>query len=221
MAENENERKNPIFNRRAAIGLGIVGAVVATTAAACDGSSSGTTETSNVTSANSLTDQQIALTVDAYNRVKDNPECQYPAKLLNTSLELQNQRKKLLTFNEPTKLGWVYLISMGTVLCEIPVIGKVSAVNSSMTANTAGYFNSAGTNGAAGVPVELPGDDLSFGPNEGGDGSVFFYTVDGGYINVTTDYIYSDIQLTILQAMAMKYTQGSKPTPSVAAAKVS
>lgn len=214
MSENETEQPND-SGRRRLFGLAAVGAAVAVGVAACDPSSgSGSVETNNVSNANTLTDQQVALTVDAYNRVRDNPECQYPAKELNTSLELQNQRRKLLTFNEPTKLGWVYPISQGVVLCEFPVIGKVSAINSSMTADTAGYFNSAGTNGAAGVSVELPGDDLSFGQNEGGDRSVFFYTVDGGYINLTTDYIYSDIQLGVLQAQALKYTKGSTPTPS-------
>lgn len=208
MSENENVNDG----RRKLFGLAAVGAAVAVGVAACDPSSgSGSAETSNVSDANTLTDQQVALTVDAYNRVKDNPECQYPAKQLDTSLELQNQRRKLLMFNEPTKLGWVYLFSYGQVIAEVPVIGKVSSMQSSMTADEAGYFNSAGTNGAAGVNVELPGDDLSFGPNEGGPTSVFFFTVDGVYMNWTGDYLYTDSQLSLLTNQLVKYTKGQKP----------
>lgn len=206
-----DEDIKPNMARRSLVGLAAVGAIVATTAASCgsDGGS-GSTETQNVTNANTLTDQQVALTVNAYNDVRDNPECDYPAQQLDTSLELQNQRKKLIMFNQAGKLGWVYLISMGNIIAEIPVVGKISSINSSMTANVGAYIDSAGTNGAAGVPVQLPGDDLSFGPNEGGDKSVFFYTVDGVYINWTGDYLYSDSQLTLLTSQLIKYQQGNQ-----------
>lgn len=196
------------MGRRAALGLG-AGLAVAGTAAACSSQhSTGSNIGQNVGTINDLTVQQAELTIQAYNHVQKDPYCQYPAALLTTSLELRNQRERLLRFNEPTKLGWVYLISQGNVLAEIPVMGKVSSCQSSMTASDGVYT----TNDSGGVAVPLPGDDISFGPSEGGDRGTFFFTLDGVMIQMTTDWIYSDAKLTLLDKQVLRYEAGSTPS---------
>lgn len=205
------------FDRRKALGLGVGGAVLAT--AACSSSNSGNVGSGigqTVKTINQLTVQQGNLTIAAYDHVEKDPYCQYPAKLLTTSLELRNLREKLLRNNEPTKVGYVYLISMGKVLCEIPVLGKVSSTQSSMTA-TGGVYTA---NDGSGVEVPLPADDISFGPNEGGDSGVFFFTTDG--VLITTGglaWIYSDAKLNVLDAMVMQYVKGSVPSSTAPAPK--
>lgn len=196
------------MGRRAALGLG-AGAAVAVTAAACSSQhNTGSNIGQNVGTINDLTIQQSKLTIAAYNHVLKDPYCQYPAALLTTSLELRNQRERLLRFNEPTKLGWVYIISFGRVLAEIPVLGKVSSCQSSMTAVDGVYT----ANDSSGVPVPLPGDDISFGPSEGGDAGTFFFTLDGVMIQMTTDWIYSDAKLDLLESQVIQYKAGSQPS---------
>lgn len=159
-------------------------------------------------SVNDLTDQMANITIQAYNAVTQNPSYQYPDSLLKASTELANQREKLMRFNQGEKLGWVYLLSMGQVIAELPVMGKVSSTQSQMTASTGVYLP--GNYNA--VTVELPSDDLSFGPNEGGDHGVFFFTVDGVMIEWCGDWLYADAQLKMLSNQVLQYQKGSVPS---------
>jgi hypothetical protein len=68
------------------------------------------------------------------------------------------------------------------------------------------------TNDSGGVPVPLPGDDISFGPSEGGDRGTFFFTLDGVMIQMTTDWIYSDAKLDLLESQVLAYKAGSVPS---------
>lgn len=204
------------MNRRAALGLGAAGVVAATAASCSTSHNTGSNIGQSVGNINDLTQQQNKLTIAAYNHVWKDPECQYPAGLLTTSLEMRNLRKKLLLFNEPTKTGWLYFVSQGKVLCEIPVMGKVSSTQSSMTTTDSVYS----TNDSGGVEVSLPADDISFGPNEGGDSGIFFFTVDGVLIQAGgMGWIYSDAKLNVLDAMLMQYPPNSRPSSTVAPAK--
>lgn len=206
------------MNRRSALGLAGVGAVAVVTAQACTSNpNTGSNIGQSVATINDLTIQQSKLTIAAYNHVWRDPECQYPAGLITTSLEMRNLRKKILLFNDPTKTGWLYFVSQGRIMVEIPVLGKVSSTQSAMTA-TDGIYTAPDNSGS---PVPLPTDDISFGPNEGGDSGIFFFTIDGVLIQAGgMAWIYSDARLDPLEKAAMTYVLGSKPSSTVAPAKL-
>ena len=56
-------------------------------------------------------------------------------------------------------------------------------------------WNCGGMDG--GCSVASIGDDGSFGPNEGGDRGVFFFTATGVMVETTLDWVYSDAPLQI------------------------
>lgn len=68
--------------------------------------------------------------------------------------------------------------------------GKVSSLNSFLTANMIQKYHS---NGGV-VETELPDIDGSYGENVDG---IFFFTIDGKYIEWTGDFLYSDIPFTV------------------------
>lgn len=200
--------------RRSLVGGAAVAAVVATSAFSCGSSSKGAQVNGHANNANDLQAQEEKLTVTAFDAVNQIPSQQYPADRLVDSLEMRNLRKKLLMFNDANKQGWVYLISMGTVLAKIECMGKVSSTQSAMTTDLLIYTDR-GTSGGGNVPIKGPGDDLSFGPNEGGDRGIFFYTPDGGYVSWAGDYLYTDFEMAV--GPDGRLTVGStKPTRSAA-----
>jgi hypothetical protein len=208
------ERTNP-FSRRKLLAAG-GGALAIVAVAGCTGNSSNTGSGigQNVADTNDLTGQQANLTITAYNAIKDNPECQYPANLLKTSLEMQNQREKLLRMNQPTKTGWIHLFLQGVgYVGTFTVLGKVSSINSSMTADLGVYTDNA-NQGAGVVNAPLPGDDLSFGPNEGGDGSVFWFTAEGVYMNWVGPYLYVDTDLDVNSSLNAALVMPRNATPT-------
>lgn len=191
------------------VGAGVVGVGLA--AAACSSNGTPSAKEGDVDSINQLVTQQANLTLAAYNQVAKNPNCVYPAGQMKTSLELENLRKKLLMFNEPTKLGWVYLFTpMGQLIAYLPVQGKISSTQSGMTATTDVYA-SGGSSGGGNVAVDMPADDLSYGPNEGGDQGIFFFTPDDIYVNWAGPYLYTDTEMNILSSTTvLKYPSNAK-----------
>lgn len=212
MTDNDN---TGMFSRRKLLIGGGAAALAVTAVAGCKASNSGSAIGDTVADMNDLVNQQQNLTVQAYNRVKDNPECQYPSSLLTTSLELASQRKKLLRFNEASKVGWIHLFSNGVYIGKFSVLGKVSSCQSSMTSNT-GVFIGDGTSGRPtgdNVPVDMPGDDISFGSNEDG---VFWFTVEGIYMNWSGQYLYVDTELDVKLEPGMVQPANAQPTKSAA-----
>lgn len=201
--------------RKLLTGAAVVGAAVATSAAACDSShpNTGGKVTQNAGSVNDLQDQEEKLTIQPFNAVKADPEQAYPAPLIKRSLEMENQREKLLRFNAAEKLGWAYLFTgNGMLIAELPVKGKVSSTQSSMTTDV-GVYKDQGSYNGGNVAVKVPGDDLSFGPNEGGDAGKFFFTPDGVYVFWDGPLLYLDAPLKVLSNQAVvQYNQGSKPS---------
>lgn len=194
------------------VGGAAIAAVVGSSAFACSSSAKGAKANGHANNANDLQGQEEALTVSAFDAVNQIPAQQYPADRMVDSLEMRNLRKKLLTFNDANKQGWVYLISMGTVLAKIECMGKVSSTQSAMTTDLL-VWQDRGTGGGGNVPIKGPGDDLSFGPNEGGDRGIFFYTPDGGYVSWAGDYLYTDFEMAV--GPDGRLTVGStKPTRS-------
>lgn len=197
-------------------------AAVALTAEACDNSkpsNTGGNVTQNAGNVNDLQDQEEKLTIQPFNRVKQIPAQAYPAALITESLEMQQQREKVLRFNDPSKLGWAYLFTpMGALIMTLPVKGKISSTQSSMTTSTGVYLDQ-GTGGGGNLAVPVPGDDLSFGPNEGGDAGKFFFTPDGVYVFWDGPILYVDAALKVSQpAVVLEYQDGSKPSNTAAKA---
>lgn len=117
----------------------------------------------------------------------------YPEAQMKDSLERRNLRERLLRFNKPQKVGYLYLMSFGKFVGYYVVKGKISSVQSQMTQTDQTWD----CGDSCTAVVDSMGDDGSFGPNEGGDRGVFFFTSTGVLVETTLDWVYSDAPLTI------------------------
>jgi hypothetical protein len=117
----------------------------------------------------------------------------YPLAEMKDSLERRNLRERLLRFNKPQKIGYLYVVSFGKFVGYYVVKGKVSSVQSQMT-NTQQTWHG---DQYGDMITDSIGDDGSFGPNEGGDKGIFFFTVSGVMVETTLDWLYSDAPLSI------------------------
>ena len=114
----------------------------------------------------------------------------YPASELRDSLERRNLAKRLLTTNDPDKLGYVYLLNFGKIFGYYTIQGKVSSTQSQMTtSDLINYACSDGLSGCQAVTTTAPSDDGSYGENEAG---IFFFTTEDAYVTTNLDYMYSD-----------------------------
>lgn len=201
---------------RTALAGGAVAAVMASAACTTDDkpAATGGEVTQDAATVNDLQDQEQKLTIQPFNAVKKLPDQSYPAPLIQQSLEMQNQREKVLRFNDANKLGWAYLFSPnGGLVLTLPVKGKVSSIMSAMTTNVGIYKRDDGDRWGTTTTVPLPGDDLSFGPNEGGDAGKFFFTPDDVYVFWDGPLLYLDAPLDVLsQGTPLKYKDGSTPS---------
>jgi hypothetical protein len=118
----------------------------------------------------------------------------YPTSQMKDSLERRNLRERLLRFNKPQKIGYLYLMSFGKFVGYYVVKGKITSTQSQMTTSVQTW--SCGDMDG-GCSVDSIGDDGSFGPNEGGDKGVFFFTATGVMVETTLDWVYSDAPLRI------------------------
>lgn len=108
----------------------------------------------------------------------------YPVEQLKDSLERRNLRERLLRTNDPTRIGYVYLLSFSKPLGYYVIKGKVSSTQSQMTTDNLVIDRREGD-----VVVNAPGDDGSYGSNESG---IFFFTTEGVMVTTDLDYVYSD-----------------------------
>lgn len=209
------------LNRRNILLGGSAVAAAAVTAACSSDSTpapnSGGNVDQNAGSVNDLQDQEQKLTIQPFNVVKRIPDQAYPSSLLMTSLEMRNLRERLLRFNDPSKLGYAHLFTpQGALVMIVPVKGKISSTQSQMTTDLGIYKRDGGSSNSywgTTTPVKLPGDDLSFGPNEGGDSGKFFFTPDDVYVFWDGPVLYSDAPLKVNQpVLTLEYRDGSKPS---------
>lgn len=124
------------------------------------------------------------------------PAGKYPLSKMLDSLERRNLVDRLLRFNKASKIGYLYLMSFGKFVGYYVIKGKVSSVNSQLTPTDKAY-DSDGGSGHDEVVVASPGDDGSWGPNEGGDRGIFFFTSNDVMVETTLDWLYSDGLLPI------------------------
>lgn len=112
--------------------------------------------------------------------------------LIKRAYWVNGQREKAMTLpcGVQRPLGYIVLFSSnGAVIGRFVVDGKVSSLNSFLTPNMKQeYYN--GTT----IETELPDIDGSYGENVDG---IFFFTVEGSYLEWKGDYLYSDIPFIV------------------------
>lgn len=118
----------------------------------------------------------------------------YPADQLKDSLERRNLRERLLRFNDPKKVGYVYILSFGDFIGYYTIAGKVSSTQSQMNPSDDISGDKCGSGCSEHVVSESAGDDGAFGEAEPG---IFFFTTEGVMVQVSTDYIYSDQPISV------------------------
>lgn len=135
----------------------------------------------------------------------------YPASALTDSLERRNLKERLLRYNNPSKISYIYLLSQtGGIYSYFTVKGKVSSTDSQMTTENLIETNCHSGNGCNDVPVGAPGDDGSYGANEPG---VFFFTTDGVMVTWNGPYLLTDAPMKVsAQNLVLQYQDGSKPS---------
>lgn len=134
-------------------------------------------------------DEQITNSI-ATNAQRSTP---YPTNEMSHFLERDNLKRRLLAFNKADKVGYLYVMSFGKFVGYYTVKGKVSSTQSQLTV-TDQTWDTGGNNRIA---VPSMGDDGSYGPNEGGDRGIFFFTTGGVLVETSLDWLYSDQPLHI------------------------
>jgi|SaaInlLV_10m_DNA_2_1039722.scaffolds.fasta_scaffold44481_1 hypothetical protein len=118
-----------------------------------------------------------------------------PPPKIESSLERENLAKRLVRFNDPNKISYIYLVDFGKVMAFHAIKGKVSSVNSKLTTGEQIVKDPfAHHEGRSGKVVESPQLDGSYGTN--GD-AVFFFTTDDIYLEWNGAYMLSDQPLQL------------------------
>jgi len=127
---------------------------------------------------------------------------------LSFSLERTNLKERLVRFNDPNKVSYIYLINFGKVMGFYPIKGKVSSVNSKLTTGEQVVYDpfcdSYGGAVSCGKTVESPQLDGSYGTN--GD-AIFFFTTENVYVEWKGDYMLVDQPLQMATPPALIYTK--------------
>jgi hypothetical protein len=144
----------------------------------------------------------------AYQKALDAAE-PYPVSQMKDSTERANIIEKLLRFNDPEKIGYLYeLTQTGQIWAFYTIKGKVSSTDSQLTTQ-----QMVDTRDGNPFVMGAPGDDGSYGPNEPG---IFFFTTEGVMIEWNGLYQYTDAPLKLTTQPIAIYDATSKPS-SVAA----
>lgn len=155
---------------------------------------------------NSAQDRSQQLTEQYQRQLED--AVPYPLDAMHDSVERRNLKERLLRFNKPDKIGYVYLLSdTGQVVSFYTIKGKISSTQSQLTASQTDRCHYHYEQGCE--VTEAPGDDGSYGPNEDG---VFFFTTEGVLVQWNGKFIYADAPLKVTTAPIIVETPGAKPT---------
>ncbi len=104
----------------------------------------------------------------------------------------QREKANTLPCEVEKPLGYILLMSGNVVVGKFVVDGKVSSLNSFLTPDSE-FYEYTGANGSY-TNRWLADVDGSYGANDNG---IFFFTVDGKYVEWTGTYLYSDIPFEI------------------------
>ena len=153
---------------------------------ACDGETSGTKQdiAATMSVANELVSSQATPTDIDFSLERYN--------LMRRAYWVNGQREKansiICEVSKP--FGYIILFAGNAPVSRFIVDGKVSSLNSFLTPNA--YDEYVGNGGVK--TIELSDVDGSYGENDNG---IFFFTVDGNYVEWTGEYLYSDIPIEI------------------------
>ena len=90
-------------------------------------------------------------------------------------------------------LGYIVLFDKGVIFGRFVVDGKVSSLNSYLTPDSE-YYEGTKSDSMRRNNLWLADVDGSYGENDNG---IFFFTVDGKYIEWTGEYLYSDMPFEV------------------------
>ena len=104
----------------------------------------------------------------------------------------------------PLPLGYIVLFTGNTVVAQFTVLGKVSSLNSWLTPDY--WYDEVASTGNNGEElVEMPDVDGTYGSNDDG---IFFFTVDGKYIEWNGTYLYTDLFISVDNPVVIIETDG-------------
>lgn len=158
----------------------------------------------------SATDKDIEATFKLGDKLAEN---QPTPTDIDYSLERYNLIKRLYWVNGmrdksnalqspvPLPLGYIVLFTGNTVVAQFTVLGKVSSLNSWLTPDMWQEYYS---NGAV-IEKEMPDVDGTYGSNDDG---IFFFTVDGKYIEWNGTYLYTDLFISVDNPVVIIETEG-------------
>lgn len=172
--------------------------------AACSGSSG---SAHNAQSAVNASNSQAQTEYNEFNASVPYPYAQCTGSTCtplppSNPLERQNLAKRLKTYNSAGDTNYVYIMTFqGQVIGYYVITGKVSSTGSQMTStqviSNCGNQNN-GDGGGCSVSDAI-GDDGSYGPEEGGQFGVFFYTTAGTLVETDNPFIVSSTPIKIYQ----------------------
>jgi hypothetical protein len=121
-----------------------------------------------------------------------------PPPRLQTSLERKNLVRRLERLNKEDSISYIYLVSYGKLMAYYTVRGKVSSLNSYLTAMEQVVKLPSGQSNTQyeWVTIEAPDHDGSYGKNSEG---IFFFTTEGAYVEWKGEYMWSDQPLKMSQ----------------------
>ena len=102
----------------------------------------------------------------------------------------QREKANSIICEVPKPFGYIILFAGNAPVGRFIVDGKVSSLNSFLTPSA---YDEYVANGGV-KTIELSDVDGSYGENDNG---IFFFTVDGNYVEWTGEYLYSDIPIEI------------------------
>lgn len=110
-------------------------------------------------------------------------------------LERKNLAARLTQYNSTGDTNYVYLFAWGSPapIGYYVIKGKVSSTGSQMTSTQ--ITSSCGQN--CGLAVDAIGDDGSYGPEEGGQNGVFFFTSTGTLIETDQPFVVSSAPIKL------------------------
>ena len=137
------------------------------------------TATENIL-ANQKTPTDISFSLERYNLIK-------------RAYWVNGQREKAMQVpcNVERPIGYVTLIAGNTILCQYTVDGKLTSLNSYLSADSEYYE---GVGGMSSKNYWLADVDGSYGTNVDG---IFWFDCDGNYHEWNGQYLYSDIPLHV------------------------
>lgn len=158
-------------------------ALLAATATACNGSSN------NASSAQNANNQLAATEYQKFSAAVPYP---FTNAMPSDPLERKNLARRLQTYNSAGDTNYVYIETFGGQVIGYYVIrGKVSSTGSQMTSTQVNVNCGSGTTNGQSCTNDAIGDDGSYGPEEGGQFGVFFYTTSGTLVETDNPFIVS------------------------------